>query len=540
VNVSTDSSLTPPQRRALVVLFLLVSAAAALVAGGHTYAIDNEVQLQTTRALVQLEPSLESIDAGWAARDDGPYLVRPDGGTVAIVGIGYSIVSAPAYVAARSLAAVVQPYDRDSFIRVGTFFTNSWILGALAVAVALLAMELGGSFRASFFVGAAYALTTYALPHAKTSFTELSSALVLCLAVWALLRWRRTNVDALLAVCGAMVGFGVIIRASGILFVPFFVVAVAVAGLLHGGLRGGVRALLWLSAGGAPMLALFMFFNWWRFGGPLEIGYPRIPQSYPLLDGLEGLFLSPGKSLFLYAPIVIVGIVGMVVALRRQPFAIVLMSALCVINIFFFSRVPYWAGDAAWGPRYQHVIVPLLCAPCVVVLRWAAGRTAFAVTAGFGLVVSLLACTLYFNVLFLEADIAGVGANGMTYDLSWQPMLGMVEELPPAIRDVFEENRSGEVERGPFWGDPATHYAYYSTEPRLDVWWLWVRPTGASPLTYLYFLPIVAAILLAAWLGGIGPPVRFPIAWRTRSALTRSESAGTDAAISSAPERPLI
>ncbi len=40
-------------------LFLAVLAVAGLNAGGHSYAIDNEIQYQTTRSLVQLKPQLE-------------------------------------------------------------------------------------------------------------------------------------------------------------------------------------------------------------------------------------------------------------------------------------------------------------------------------------------------------------------------------------------------------------------------------------------------------------------------------------------------
>lgn len=518
--------LSPPQRRALVVLFLLVTSVSAMMAGGHTYAIDNEVQLQTTRSLVQLRADLESVDEGWAARADGPYVVRDDGGRVAIVGIGYSIISAPVYVAARVVSVALPVPERESFIRVGTFFTNSIVLGLLAVMVALLALELGARYRLAFAAGAAYALSTYALPHAKTYFTEPASALVLTTSVWSLLRFRRSGARSHLLWCGLSVGAGVLIRASGLLFVPIITVWLAVAAWRRAKVRGVLHDLGWYALGGLPTLGAFLFFNWWRFGGPLEIGYPRIPQENPLLDGLDGLFFSPGKSIFLYAPLVMFGMVAVVWRMRQQFFAMSLIATLCAANIVFFSRVPYWAGDAAWGPRYQHVIVPLLVAPAALLwgrVRW---RAPMVLAAGFGVMVSLLGSMLYFNVLFLQADVAGVGSDAMTYDLSWQPMLGMLEELPAGVRDVLEENRPGEVDRGPFWRDPSTHYAYFSTEPRLDFWWLWVGPTGGSSFTYVYFVPILAAVALAIRLcAPTAASTTTLLGWRTRS---RAAFAGSD------------
>jgi hypothetical protein len=495
--VTAPAPLTPPQRRALIVLFLLVASVAALVAGGHTYAIDNEVQLQTTRSLAQGRADLESVDPYWVTREDGPYRPTAGGGHVAIVGIGHSILSLPMYGVSRAIGTLIDGPDRDTFIRTGTLFTNSLVLGALAVLVALVTLELGVGFRVAWASGAAYALATYALPHAKTYFTELSSALALILAVWALLRARRASMPwRWFVLCGFAVGSGVLIRASGGLFLPVFLVWAAVAGWRAGGLRSAGRALLSFAVGGAPVAVAFAFFNWWRFGSPSDIGYPRIPQEYPLLDGLEGLFWTPGKSLFLFAPLVIAGIVAIIVCFHRAPFALSLLATLAVVNIVFFSRVPYWAGDAAWGPRYQHPIVPLLVAPAAMLWQWRRLRPVLVVLAAFGLVGAFLGSVTYYNVLFVRADAAGVGGSAITYDFAWQPMLGSIEALPAALRDVAQDNRPGEIDRGPYLFDPFTHYGFFASEPRLDTWWSWVPPTSGSPITYIWFLPVVVAWIM--------------------------------------------
>jgi hypothetical protein len=239
---------------------------------------------------------------------------------------------------------------------------------------------------------------------------------------------------------------------------------------------------------------MFLFFNWWRFGDPFDIGYPRVPQSYPLLDGLHGLFLSPGKSLFLFAPLTVLGAIGLLLGSRRQPLTMVLLGGCIVANVVLFSRVPYWAGDAAWGPRYQQIIVPLLCAPAVVLAtrRW--WKPVFAAAAALGLLLpSLLGSAIYFNVLFVEASNAGVSGDALTNDLAWQPFLGHLGLLDEGIRDVLGAHRPDEIDRGLYSDDSFTQYGYFAIKPRLDLWWLWVDPMDRSKLTYLFMTPIALA-----------------------------------------------
>jgi len=465
-----------------------------LFAGGHSYAIDNEVQFQTTRSLVQLKPDLETVDSVWADVKNGPYLRTDDGGYVAVVGIGQSIVASPFYVISRAGAQVLPGKYRDSFVRTGTMFTNSVVLGLLAVAVALLALELTSSFRAAWAVGIAYALGTYALPHSKTFFTELSSALFLTVAVLAAIRCTRRASMAAAVLCGFCAGFGVLMRASSAMFVPMIGLWLAVEAVRRWGWRATGRYVLAFGTGGLLPLAAFLFFNWWRFGSPTDIGYSKLPQSFPLQDGLYNHFFTPGKSMFLFAPIIVVGFAGMIVGLFRHTAPMLLIVGVVGANLVFFSRVPFWAGDATWGARYQQIVLPLMCVPAVVLAgrRWWAPTFGTLAVVGF-LVPAMVGSLIYFNVFFIEADEAHVGADGITKQVAWQPFIGHLELTAVGIRDVLDANRPGEVDRGPYSQDPATHYGYFGSEPRIDFWWLWVAPMKSSPLTYVFFLPIIGA-----------------------------------------------
>ncbi len=360
------------------------------------------------------------------------------------MGIGHSIVAAPFYATARFVAQVLPADDRDSFIRTGTFFTNAVVLAFLAVTVTLLGLELTSSFRAAYAVSLAYTFGTYAFPHSKTFFTELTSALIVTVGVLAAARWRRTQGTWLAILCGFLAGFGVLVRVSAAIFVPIFAIWLLVVAIRRGGARSAVRVAVLFTTGGLFPLIAFLWFSWWRFGSPFDLGYESVPQSFPFFEGLLNQFFRPGKSLFLFAPIAILGIAGMVWGLRNHRALIVLIATLVCANLAFFSRVPFWAGDAAWGARYQQMVLPLMCVPAVVFAgrRWFKPAVAFLAVIG-ALAPSLMGSLIYFNVLFIEADEEGAGKGAITDQAEWQPFLRHFELIPVGVRDVFRRQQPG-------------------------------------------------------------------------------------------------
>ena len=110
-------------------------------------------------------------------------------------------------------------------------------------------------------------------------------------------------------------------------------------------------------------------------GSFLETGYGEevLRFTTPLADGLSGLLLSPGRSLFLYAPAVAAGLLG----LRRAPrAAVVLCAGAPLLHLLVVARWWSWEGGTAWGPRHLLPMLPLLVAPAALVTAGAV-RAAF-------------------------------------------------------------------------------------------------------------------------------------------------------------------
>lgn len=112
-------------------------------------------------------------------------------------------------------------------------------------------------------------------------------------------------------------------------------------------------------------LAVFIGYNHMRFGTFLDDGKFRYVSkfSYHLLGnpiaGLLTLLISPGKSVFLYSPPIIVAIMGIRHLWRKKPEIAATIVTATLILIAFLSSISFVAGDWCWGPRYLVILLPL-------------------------------------------------------------------------------------------------------------------------------------------------------------------------------------
>lgn len=497
-----------PFTRRLAILVLVVTGVSAFLAGGHSYAIDNEVQFQTTRALVHLSPSIDQVDQGWFDNPQGPYRTRSDGNPVAIVPIGQSLLSVPFYLAGRAGAVLVHVDQRDQFVRTATFFTGSVLLALTAAAVALIAAQLGEDRRIAILLGYVFAFGTYALGNSSTYLTEIGASLFLALAAWCALRCRERAGPRIAAWCGVAAGAGVMVRPSSALFVPVIGLWLLVVLWRRSGWRPALTAGAGYGAGAVALLAINSAFNWWRFESPFDLGYQHVYQDNSLISGLTGQLWSSGKGLLWYAPIVAVSAVGAVLLIRRRTAPVVLLVGLATLNTVFYARVPFWSGDNSWGPRYTLIVLPVLVPLAIGVERWRAGIRSIQVTGAIGLLlVGIPGALVNFNVLYIRAtSVIGPGGEvpAIRNDIDWQPMLRTVEMLPAAVEDLWDADPDGEPQRPAYDRNPDSDYGFYGIEPRIDTWWAWIGPTSASGLTWLFLLPTIGCLGAAAWLGRRG------------------------------------
>jgi hypothetical protein len=118
--------------------------------------------------------------------------------------------------------------------------------------------------------------------------------------------------------------------------------------------------LLWAAPVGALLAAYHLFY----FGSPLLHGFSGgllNRFSEPWGRGQLGLLLSPAKGLFVFTPLVLVAVVGLVRQARRdEPWTAATFGTAALAHVVFIGRWSEWHGGESFGPRMLTDVLPLL------------------------------------------------------------------------------------------------------------------------------------------------------------------------------------
>lgn len=112
-------------------------------------------------------------------------------------------------------------------------------------------------------------------------------------------------------------------------------------------------------------VVLSLAYNDLRFGSWLDDGKVRlIPHNESHffgnpLAGFLTLLVSPGKSILLYSPALVLGVMGVRQWWRRQPELATAIVVSSVVLVLFLSCIVFAGGDWCWGPRYLTPLLPL-------------------------------------------------------------------------------------------------------------------------------------------------------------------------------------
>ena len=107
-------------------------------------------------------------------------------------------------------------------------------------------------------------------------------------------------------------------------------------------------------------LLLLAYYNWARFSSITTFGYGNENFTSNWYDGLYGLLLSPGRSLFVYSPILTLAIPGALMLYKREKSLALISIVIVVAHIFMIALWHSWDGGWAWGSRLLTPILPIL------------------------------------------------------------------------------------------------------------------------------------------------------------------------------------
>ena len=325
-------------------------------------------------------------------------------------------------------------HDRTTVFYVEGFGAtlSSATFAAAAMAVFFLFLRrLQLSARESIWLTICVAFGTYLFPYSGYFFSEPLSTLLFLLAAYVLFGSEQALTSKRAIVAGVILGFSLWVR-------PTMVLAAGVYGLAtiirdqKERWKNAFLVLLFPGLSGIGYLA----WNKYLFGRALEFGYPQTAElgkqlntfHTPFYIGLTGFLLSPGKSVFLYCPLLILAIYGMRKLWKADRGLGTLSCGLPLVYLLFYMRYTQWEGGFCPGPRYllPAVIVSSLGAAPIVLMRLARLKQALLALAIIGFAVQVVS----YSTSFFEDQVAGNYYDGFfNYRMAYNPMVTQTERL---------------------------------------------------------------------------------------------------------------
>ncbi len=345
---------------------------------GHFKGSDELAVFEMTRSLFERGdlsiPALRHTEVG------------ADGRRYSYLAPGQSVLALPLYALAGPVRATLPdgwstalagPPNRRGAYRFGGELESALVLLFAPLCTAVLVAlfyaferQLGvsrstGLVLAALFVGSTHALvmSTYFLRHTTVSLTLLG-------ALTLFLRYRNGGALRHLFLGSALASATVLIRVPASIAAPALAAYLAFALHVRRELSQGVGRLARVAlAIGVPLavaLALHILVNQAKWG--VAFGSPMLEQqgrfNSPLWRGLLGLLLSPGSSVFVYSPLLLLAPAGLLALYARRRAETLLLLALAATFLLFYAKFDGWSGLwSAPGPRYLFPLVPLLLAP---------------------------------------------------------------------------------------------------------------------------------------------------------------------------------
>jgi hypothetical protein len=399
-----------------LLLFLAFQGLYALTASGRVSRVpdEGEVYCQTESLWERGTQAIDQIPRerffGRVGRGDHQF---------APYGPGAAVLALPHHAAARVVSAMagLGP-DRDPrrefafrevLAAITSLATATW--AALAVVATFRAARaLGADERRATLVAALLGGTTFLWPYGTFFYSEPITAALLAWAVAFQLEGRPL-------VAASALGVAYLVKPTNLILAPAMTLLPAARALSGwpaqpGDAQRALRAAAPALAAASLAALIHAEWNAARFGSPFEFGYDwgeqlrpgDVPRPFMLAElprGLFGLLLSPGKSIFLFAPALLLALPRLRALWQQDRGAALSIAAAGATSLLVFASYFYWEGGYAFGPRHLLPVVPLLLLP--LACGPAPRRAALVAVVAVGVTVQALGAT----VSYLEDQAMG-------------------------------------------------------------------------------------------------------------------------------------
>lgn len=261
---------------------------------------------------------------------------------------------------------------------------------AAICALLFLLIQLVGGFQPELFLSQRTALilalfagvATQLWPASRTLFADNSVAFLLTFSIYGLVRFARSNTGARWLIAAAWAAaIMVLCKNLFILACPALTIYAywaiqerKKAG--NWGFHSQLRSLLVMVI--VPFLlvtVLQLWYNDLRYGSIWLSGYHEgrdgeFGFSTPLFVGLYGIFLSSGRSVFLYSAVCLLAFLGARAFLKHAKAESALIAGTALPMVLAYAKWWSWHGGWEWGARFYLFLIPLLMLVSVPAWRW--------------------------------------------------------------------------------------------------------------------------------------------------------------------------
>ncbi len=420
INWSPDSK---GKKRWLVFLFFL--SVYLFTGQGSIQSADGKIMYLLTQSMVEDQSMsfTERVSQGDA-----------EGEKFSKYGIGMSLLAVPFYIAGKALSAVLPVPSSYA-----TLFCVSMI-NALITALSCLLLycfgceRFGFSHRTSVLLALGYGLTTIAWFYSEDFMSEPATSWFMLSAVYVLTQDDGVQNKRTLLLAGGLLGLALTCRLATLVAVPGFLIYLALARgkvqlfNIKDFVSDAVRFLLPI----AGVICLIFLYNYVRFQDFFETGYEK-GFGTGGWTGFIGILFSPGKSVFLYNPLLLIGCLAWPVFFKNNRKMSLLFGWIVLIHLVLFSFWHSWYGGSGWGPRLMLVVFPYLILPVGFLLE-RPGRKAKAGIAAvliLGFLIQIPSVTVNISRYYydLRQQYKEEAHDMLVYSPAHSPLIGQVQQV---------------------------------------------------------------------------------------------------------------
>lgn len=416
-------------KRFLWIFFTFVFFTLCLFSSGTIESQDGQQYLAIARNLYYLhEPVAPPYEYPEKNIHMNVMISAKDGKYYSPTGLGYSLAMLPAVAASDALHQLYDvappqhfPLESDWAVMLFASFTNAFFGAVLAVFIYLWLREYKHRHTTSMAVSLLGIFATNLLPYTKHAFAHMMFTCFLVGTFYFLK--RASNTKKALPLIMAGICFGIL----ALSYSPVFAITVPAIVLYFFALfpllrsRGHVvtrfRRGFAVALGALPFICLYLFYNYVRIGSPLNSGYGLPTLSFPqtslltaTFEGMWGYLFSPGRSFFLYSPILILPLIYWqnLQPKQRKGEWLALVTLIAIFFLFHASRRGghdwlAWSGESSWGPRYLLPTIPfflVFVAEAIQSMTRTAKRFVLLPLALFSVFIQILGTFLPYEIKF--------------------------------------------------------------------------------------------------------------------------------------------